>query len=142
MSEATKDPTWTALVALIVGLLVRMLRARKFEEWIELVPWLRPIPKPYVPWIALSIGVVITAADARLNGGLTTWREALVATLQGLFAGGLAIAGHETIIKTPQRVREYRESMRPKPMSVAPPPLVVPPSAPVPKPDDDVHTSR
>lgn len=84
--------------ALVIGALIRALKSDKFNILLAALGR-KPIPPHVLPWIALGLGVVSTVLDARLKGGLG-WQEAVIAGINGLLAGGFAVAGHETVAKT------------------------------------------
>jgi hypothetical protein len=110
-------PTTLATIAVIVGGVVRLLKTKQFSEILDALPvsWVKAIPKTYLPWLAVVLGVVLTMLDAKLNGGLKTWGEALWVGLAGVLSGSMAIAGHETIAKTVERVRTGKTDPPPPP---------------------------
>lgn len=73
---------WLALIALVVGLLVRVF---KDDTRIPGV-----IPKPARPWIALGLGLVLGTVQQRIAGA--AWLDAVVS---GAIAGLLPIVAHK-----------------------------------------------
>lgn len=73
---------WLALIALVVGLLVRVF---KDDTRIPGV-----IPKPARPWIALGLGLVLGAVQQKIAGA--SWSDAIVS---GALAGLLPIVAHK-----------------------------------------------
>lgn len=121
---------FTVLIALIVGALVRLVRTDKFAAFLEAAPVFKPVPKKALPWIALILGVLILVVDGAVNGHLG--KAAILKTaVDGLFAGALAIAGHETLAK----VFKKDEPEPPAPTDTKPP---APPSEDPPKPEGNV----
>lgn len=106
-----------ALIAVVVGALVKTLSTEKVSALLDKLPvsFVNRIPKFALPWVSLALGVALMALDAKLNGGLATWKEALATALQGAIAGGFAIAGHEAVFKAPARIKEHRASSMPPP---------------------------
>lgn len=83
-----------ALVALIVGFLVRLLKADKMNALLARFS-IPPIPKLALPWVALVAGFVAMMLDAKVAG--STWGAALAAGISGILSGALAIAGNEAV---------------------------------------------
>ncbi len=108
------NPLTLASIAVIVGGLVRVLRTKKVSDLLEAMPFTKSIPKTYLPWVAVLLGMVLALLDARLNAGLP-WKDSLVLALQGIFSGALAVAGHETVAKTIGRVRTGNTTPPPPP---------------------------
>ena len=73
---------WLALIALVVGLLVRV-----FKDDTK-IPGV--IPKPARPWIALGLGLVLGTVQQRIAGA--AWLDAVVS---GALAGLLPIVAHK-----------------------------------------------
>ncbi len=78
---------WTATVAFVIGGAVRAIKAGAFPV---------NIPKRALPWLALVLGAVSAALDARLNG--VGW-ETAAAT--GVTATALAVFGHDALRAVP-----------------------------------------
>lgn len=95
-----QNPFTLAFVALAVGALVRLLRTKKLNDWLDQLPpsWIKRIPKESLPWVATALAVVICYLDLTLNAKMG-WKEAVLPSLFGVFAGSLAVNGHETIAK-------------------------------------------
>lgn len=93
------DPTTLATIALLVGAIVRILKTKKVGDLLDAIPLTKKIPKDWLPWIAVLLGVGIAIVDARINGGALTWKDALVTAVAGALAGSGAVAGHETLAK-------------------------------------------
>lgn len=72
---------WLALIAVLVGLLIRV-----FKDDTK-VPGV--IPKPARPWIAFLLGLALGIIERRTSGA--PWRDSLVS---GVIVGLLPIAGH------------------------------------------------
>jgi hypothetical protein len=94
-------PERLAVISALVGALVRVARSKRIGDWLDRLPpaWIKAIPRSWLPFLALALGVVLSAADARLNGGARTWYDAAMVALEGVIAGSVAVAGHETIGK-------------------------------------------
>jgi hypothetical protein len=94
-------PERLAVISALVGALVRVARSKRLGDWLDRLPpaWIKAIPKSWLPFLALALGVVLAAVDARLNGGARTWSDAGMAAIEGVIAGSVAVAGHETIGK-------------------------------------------
>ena len=117
MPEQLKDvtnPITLASIAVIVGGVVRVLRTKKVGDLLDAMPFTKRIPAPYLPWLAVALGMVLAFLDAKFNAGLS-WRDALLVSLAGILAGGTAVAGHETIAKTVGRVRTGNTTPPPPP---------------------------
>lgn len=136
------EPGTLAIVAVAVGALVRVVRTKKADELLARLPFTKPIPKHWLPWVALGLGALVIMLDAKLNGGIDTWAQAFNLALEGALAGAFAIAGHETVVRTPGRVKEYRASMRPDTTPEAEKPVEVPDAGAVPVVDDEVPDSE
>lgn len=80
------DLTKLTAMAAIVGLLVRLMKSEVFSAVI-------PIPKPVLPWVALSLGAVGGVLDSMAHG--SPFYAALPAALDGLYVGAVAVAGNE-----------------------------------------------
>lgn len=72
---------WLALIALLVGLLIRV-----FKDDTK-VPGV--IPKPARPWIAFLLGLALGVIERRTSGA--PWKDSLIS---GVVVGLLPIAGH------------------------------------------------
>lgn len=94
------SPAALAMIAVFVGGLVRILKSKPVSSLLDAIPvsWINRIPKGWLPWLAVLLGMVITLLDARLNAGMS-WTDALYAGLAGVLAGSTAVAGHETVAK-------------------------------------------
>lgn len=95
------------LIALAVGGAVRIIKTDTMSAWLEKMPpsWIGAVPKGALPWLALFLAMVVSVVDALwVSKTAGTWQEALVAVVQGVFSGSLAIAGHETLAKTVGKV--------------------------------------
>ena len=86
-------------LAIVVGLVVRVLKSKRMNDWLDAAPpeWVKPIPRAWLPWIAVLLGALVTTADGWTHGSIHTWREALEVVLSGLMAGSAAVAGNETL---------------------------------------------
>lgn len=73
---------WLALIALVVGLLVRV-----FKDDTK-IPGV--IPKPARPWIALGLGLVLGTVQQKIAGA--TWGDAIAS---GVLAGVIPIVAHK-----------------------------------------------
>lgn len=88
------DPKVIALLALIVGAVVRLLKADKLNEMLATLS-IPAIPKAALPWVALSLGFAGAVFDSAMGGA--EWGAALVDGLNGIVAGALAVAGNEAL---------------------------------------------
>lgn len=77
---------WLALVALGIGLLVRLSKAD--------VTWFPNVPPQYRAWGAVALGVAAGVVDSLVKGA-----PLATALMQGLAAAMMAITGHETIVE-------------------------------------------
>lgn len=92
---------WVALVAVLVGFIVRLIKADKLND--ALAKWGIPaIPKAALPWASLALGFAAMTLDAKVGGA--TWGAALAAGLTGILSGALAIAGNETVAEVGAKV--------------------------------------
>ena len=82
------------IIAVLVGFLVRLLKAERLNLFLAGfgVP---PIPKVVLPWLALVLGIAAMVLQAKVGGA--NWVDSLLTGLDGIIAGGLAIAGNETM---------------------------------------------
>jgi hypothetical protein len=78
---------WTAVAALVIGGAVRAIKADAFPV---------NVPKRALPWLALALGGVAAALDARVNG--VGW-ETAAAT--GVVATSIAVFGHDALRAVP-----------------------------------------
>lgn len=97
---------FVGLLAVVVHAIVRVLRSGGVNAILARFK-VKPIPKLWIPWLALVFGVAAGVLDAYLAGVPRT--EFLRAALEGLIAGGLAIAGYELGPGTLKRIKEARE---------------------------------
>lgn len=103
------------LLAVVIGGVVRLLRTQRADALAYRFFGDR-VPRWALPWVALALGVVVSTADSLFGcaadgasfalGCGTTWQAALVAALKGVFAGAFAVAGHETVAKTTERMKQ------------------------------------
>jgi hypothetical protein len=101
-----------AFVAVLVGALVRLLRTGRANALLAKFG-IGPIPTHVLPWLALIFGSAAQLLDAYLTGAVTM-QSASLAALDGVLAGALAIAGHEAVVKAPQRRAEAKQAAEPK----------------------------
>lgn len=78
---------WTATAAFVIGGAVRAIKADSFPL---------SVPKRALPWLALILGFVSAALDARMNG--VDWGTAAAA---GVTATALAVFGHDVLRGVP-----------------------------------------
>jgi hypothetical protein len=93
--EALGPAGWIGFVAVVVGALVRVMKAGKMNDLLARFN-LRPIPKPALPWLSLVLGYLTTALEAKIGSG-ASWGSAAASGLWGLVSGALAVAGNETM---------------------------------------------
>jgi hypothetical protein len=101
LKDALGPGGWVALVAVLVGGLVRLLKSGRLNltlAWFG-VP---SIPKAALPWLALALGFAAMTLDAKLGGA--AWGAALTAGLAGILSGALAVAGNETLAAATSRL--------------------------------------
>ena len=113
-----------AVLAVLVGFAVRLLRTGQANALLTRLG-LRGVPTHLLPWAALVLGAVGQVLDAYLGGGLDSAKAAGLAALDGVLAGALAIAGHESIVKAPERARALKPADAPQPEKQEEPPPVV-----------------
>lgn len=124
---------WFALLAFVVGLLVRLLKTNALDAALARFG-IPPIPKKALPWVALVLGFVGAAIESKMRG--TTWEAAAIAGVWGLFSGGFAIAGNEALptitrpISAPATNVVFGPAAGPDPGPAAPNPSVRPPPPP------------
>lgn len=82
------------IIAVLVGFLVRLLKAEKLNVFLAGFG-IPAIPKSVLPWLALVLGIAATVLNAKVGG--MNWVDALLTGVDGVLAGGLAIAGNETV---------------------------------------------
>lgn len=90
-------PGTVAFIGLVVGFLVRLIKTDKMNDFLAKFS-IPAIPKAALPWIALVLGVVGMQLDVYTAGSFT-WKGALVALVNGVFAGGFAVVGDQTLPK-------------------------------------------
>lgn len=135
------SPSWLGVAALVIGTMIRLLKGDPAVSWFP--PFLparwRTLPPAWRPRVALALGVASSVVEKRAQGA--PWPAAAVGgLLEGLAAGGVAIAGHEVLVESLRKGRELGESRLNyvKRMSSRPPPMAlaadvgVPPAAAVP----------
>lgn len=128
LKDALGPGGWIAFVALVVGFLVRLLKADKLNALLAKFN-IPAIPKMALPWVALALGFVLTTFDAKLAGA--TWGAALTAGFWGIFSGGLAVAGNETVATG---VAKLSPTLGKVVFGKSPPP----PTPPTPPPQNDI----
>lgn len=113
LHQALGTGGYVGLLALGVNLIVSVLRSGKANAILAKFK-VRPIPKSWVPWLALVFGVAAGAIDAYASGVPRV--EFIRAAIEGLVAGGLAIAGYELGPRTVKRAKDARaEKAGPRP---------------------------
>lgn len=90
-----------AFIAVVVGFLIRLLKADKLNEALAKFG-IPAVPKLALPWLALALGAGAMLLDSKIAGH--TWQEAAIAAFYGLLAGAGAIAGAETVGNTTTKV--------------------------------------
>lgn len=88
------------LLGVVLGGVVRLLRTEKFNDVLKKFG-LKPVPSWSLPWLSVGLGAAAQVTEAVVGGGALS--AALPAAVDGVLAGALAIAGHETIARTPAR---------------------------------------
>ncbi len=115
------DKAWVALTALAVGGLVRLLKSDRQVAWF---PW--AVPARWRALLALGLGVAASTLSLRARG--SSWLQALLAGgVEGLVAGGAAVATHDVVI---EGLRDGRELGQPEPERGARGSRLVPPPDP------------
>jgi hypothetical protein len=94
ISTAVGHGGWMALVAFVVGLVVRIVKSDKVDEALAFMG-LPSIPKRALPWISLALGLLAGVIEAKVAGA--SWDAAALAGAWGLVSGGVAVAGNETV---------------------------------------------
>lgn len=84
-----------ALIALVVGALVRLVKTDKLDEVLESLG-LPAIPKRALPWISVGLGAALAVLDAKVSGA--SWMQAATAALDGIISGAMASAGHDMLV--------------------------------------------
>lgn len=84
--------SFVAALAALVHLAIRLLRTGAFEVLLAKLGR-KPVPKAWLPWLALALGTAAALLDARLGGA--AWSAAWHPAFEGLLAGALAVAGYE-----------------------------------------------
>lgn len=104
MNEAIQllPPQHMVYIALAIGGVIKVLKTDVMSNWLNKLPttWINAIPKWALPWLALFLSMVVSVVDLKLTIPSSTWKDAIAVTVQGVFSGSLAIAGHETLAKT------------------------------------------
>ena len=88
------------LLGVVLGGVVRLLRTEKFNDVLKKFG-LKPVPSWSLPWLSVGLGAAAQVTEAVVGGSALS--AALPAAVDGVLAGALAIAGHETIARTPAR---------------------------------------
>lgn len=86
---------WTAVAAVVIGAIVRAIKSDGAKIALANLG-LPPVPKRWLPWIALVLGALSAALDARVNG--SEWQQAAA---YGVLAAGAAITGHDLLKGVP-----------------------------------------
>jgi len=122
--ELASQHKWVALAALVVGTLVRAMKADS-----TFLPF--DVPARWRPLLALGLGISSGVLQKATTG--TPWREAIMG---GVISGVMAIVGHDVLIEGLRAGREV-------PMGTPKAAPVVPPAAPpsVPPPAEDTPSS-
>jgi hypothetical protein len=92
---------WIGRMAVLVGGLVFLLKTDRFNGLLGRFG-LKPVPRHYLPWLALGFGVLHAALEARLRGA--SWELVAASAFDGLFAGALAIAGDSAPVAAGKRL--------------------------------------
>lgn len=95
------------LLGVVLGGVVRLLRTDKFNSVLAKLG-MKPVPRWSLPWLAIGIGAAAEAAQSLTQGAPIG--SALTSAIDGVFAGAFAIAGHETLARTPARRAEHEGS--------------------------------
>lgn len=128
--SAANPVGWLGLLAFIVGAIVRLLKTNAFDRVLARFG-IGPLPKAALPWLAIGLGFAGSALEALLAGA--TPADAALHGLLGLFAGGAAIAGNETLttplaaVSPAARNVVFGPGSGPNPGAAAPNPSVRPP---------------
>lgn len=85
---------WIAFLAVLIGLVVRLLKADKLNDFLARFG-IGAVPKKALPWVALTIGALSATIEAKVGG--MDWRAAVNMTIAGLLSGTIAIGGNETL---------------------------------------------
>lgn len=88
------------LLGVVLGGVVRLLRTEKFNDVLKKFG-LKPVPSWSLPWLSVGLGAAAQVTEAVVGGSALS--AALPAAVDGVLAGALAVAGHETIARTPAR---------------------------------------
>lgn len=88
------------LLSVVLGGAVRLVRTNSANSLLKRLG-MRQLPSWSLPWLAIGLGAAATAAQAALS--TTSLSAVLAAAVDGVFAGALAVAGHETLVRTPSR---------------------------------------
>jgi hypothetical protein len=138
------SPASIITISVVIGAVVRVLKTEALGNLLDKVPvtWISRIPKSWLPWISVALGVGILTLDAKLNGDLATWKDAAVVGVSGILAGGTAIGGNETIAKVLQVVLDLMSGPKAPPSAAPPTPRVVVVQTPPEKPGTYVRSLR
>jgi C4-dicarboxylate transporter len=85
------------MIAVLVGGLVAALKTDRANT-VLVALHVKPIPKLWLPWIALALGAVSAVVTAKIQG--QAWQAAFLQGIGGLFAGALAVAGNEAPVES------------------------------------------
>lgn len=77
---------WLGTTAAVVGVLVKLLKSGIFAKL--------PIPKNYLPWVALGLGLVSAVIHILMNKDGTS-TDAVASIVEGAVGGLLPVAVHE-----------------------------------------------
>ena len=88
------------LLGVVLGGVVRLVRTKKFNVVLQKLG-VKPVPSWSLPWLSVGLGAAAQVTDAVLSGVAAS--ALLPSALEGVLAGAFAIAGHETLVRTPGR---------------------------------------
>lgn len=81
--------TWTAIAAVVIGGFVRAIKSDGMTIALANLG-LPPVPKRFLPWLALILGSLAAVLDAKMLG--SSWEQS---AMLGLVATATAVLGHD-----------------------------------------------
>lgn len=92
---------WLPVSAIIVGAVVRLLKTDMANFYLAQYFGLPPIPKKYLPWLAIGLGFVSAILDAKVAG-----KPVSVALIEGIGSAFVAVTGHQVVVES---IRDGKE---------------------------------
>ncbi len=85
--------TWLTLSAAVIGVVIQLIKTDKFDGLLARFG-LPSLPRRYLPWIALGLGLVAGFIQVQLDPS-TNWQALVADLVNGMVSGALPVATHE-----------------------------------------------